>query len=136
MNEDLKSILEVVGGLVWLVSMALIFLSLLRMNRQQAKLPSMSTEELRSLLSKQPVLHSNKILEQLKSRGEDITFALPILFELALQRNVVRRLVGWGGLSQYFADTLPTLDFSKHKPTPAERSWMQSQLDRSEEPKT
>lgn len=100
------------------------------MKQQHADLPNMSVENLRSLAEQQPVLHCHKVIEELKSRNEDISFAIPILFRLAVQRNPGAYIIPWGILKNHFSDVLPDLDLSKIKPGTEERNWMQSKLNK------
>jgi hypothetical protein len=68
------------------------------------------------------------VIQELKSRNEDISFALPLLLRLAAHRNMAARIVGWNGLRQYFADQLPDFDFTKNRPNSSERNWIESML--------
>ena len=85
-------------------------------------------EDLQALAAKQPFLHCNKVIQELKSRNEDISFALPLLLKLAVHRTMAARIVGWSGLRQYFADQLPDLDFTKNRPNSGERNRIESKL--------
>jgi len=131
MNEDLKTILQVVGGIGFLLAQPLLWWWLLkRMKKQHADLPNMSVDALRALATQQPILHCHKVLEELTSRNEDISFAIPILFKMALQRSPGAYIIPWGVLKNHFADVLPGLDLSKSKPGVEERNWMQSKLNK------
>lgn len=114
---------------VAILAQAIIMFIIIRRMRKHADLPSMPIEDLRALAKKQPFLHCNKVIQELKSRNEDISFALPLLLKLATDRNVAAQIIGWGGLKQYFADQLPDLDFTKNRPNSDERNWIQSRLD-------
>jgi len=135
MNEDFETILQVVGGLAFVLATPVAgYLLTRRMKKQQADLPHMSVDALRSLAARQPVMHCHKVIEELKSRDEDISFAIPILFKLAVQRSPTAYIIGWGVLRNHFADVLPDLDLSKPKPGPEERNLMQSKLNKMEKP--
>ena len=110
------------------------FIIIKRMKRKHADLSSMPIEDLRALEEKQPFLHCNKVIQELNSRNEDISFALPLLLKLAADRNVAAQIIGWGGLKQYFADQLPDLDFSKNRPHPNEQNWIKSRLNKIDKP--
>jgi uncharacterized protein YneF (UPF0154 family) len=135
MNEDLKTILQVVGGLAFVLATPIAgYLLTRKMQKQHADLPNMSVDALRSLATQQPVMHCHKVIEELKSRDEDISFAIPVLFKLAIQRSPAAYIIGWGVLKNHFADVLPDLDLSKPKPGPEERNVMQSKLNKLEKP--
>jgi len=128
------TMLKVLFAVAILAQAIIMFILIKRMHQKNANLPSMSTEKLRALATKQPFLHCNKVIQELKSRNEDISFALPLLLKLAADRNVATRIIGWGGLKQYFADQLPDLDFTKNRPNSDERNWINSRLDKMEKP--
>jgi hypothetical protein len=127
--DTVWTMLKVLGAVVILAQPIVGFIIIRRMQRKHGDLPSMPVEDLRALAEKSPFLHCNKVLGELSRRNEDISFALPVLFSLAVDDKMVVQLIGWGGLSTYFSDKFPNLDFSKNRPTRAERDWILSQLD-------
>lgn len=131
----MKMLLQVVGGLaVVLATPVAGHLLIRRMKKQHADLPTMPADALRALAAKQPVMHCHKVIEELKSRDEDISFAIPILFKLAVQRSPAAYIIGWGVLKNHFTEVLPDLDLSKPKPGPEERNLMKSKLNKMEKP--
>jgi hypothetical protein len=96
-----------------------------RMERRRKNIPGMTSEYLRVLAFKQPFLHCNDVIKELKSRNEDISFAMPLLFKLAINRNLASQIMGWSGLKQYFTDQLSNLDFTKDRPNSEERKWIE-----------
>ena len=122
------TILKVLAGIVAFANILFTIIIFKRMKRRDAALPNMSVEDLRALAAKQPFIHCNRVIQELKSRNEDISFALPLLLKLAVHRNMAARIVGWSGLKQYFSDQLPDLDFTKGRPNACERNWIESKL--------
>lgn len=123
------TILKVLAGVLVLALIIIPFILIKRMQQKHLDLLSMSAEDLRSLAAKQPFLHCNKVIQELKSRNEDISFALPLLLKLAVDRNIAAQIIAWRGLKHYFADQLPDLDFTKNRPNSDERNWIKSRLD-------
>jgi hypothetical protein len=130
--DTVWTILKVLSGVAILAQPIIIFIIIKRMQRKHADLPSMPVEDLRTLAAKQPFLHCNKVIQELKSRNEDISFAFPLLLKLAADRNAAAQIIGWGGLKQYFADQLPDFDFTKNRPNTDERNCIQSRLNKME----
>ena len=128
------TILKVLAGVVILAQLIIIIIIIKRMQRKHASLPDMPAEDLRALAAKQPLLHCNKVIEELKSRNEDISFAFPLLLKLAADRNPAAQIIGWAGLREYFLDQLPDLDFTKNRPNSDKRNWIQSRLNKMEKP--
>lgn len=122
------TILKVLAGIVALANILFPIIIIKRMKRKHAALPNMPVEDLRALAAKQPFLHCNRVIQELKSRNEDISFALPLLLKLAAHRKIAGRIIGWAVLRQYFADQLPELDFTKNRPNSSERNWIKSRL--------
>ena len=127
--EQIWTILKTVACVIVFASPIVFFILFKRIQRLHGRLHEMSTDELRALAEKSPFLHCNKVLEELSHRNEDISFALPLLFSLAIDEKMAVQLIGWGGLRTYFSDKLPNLDFSKNRPTTAEKNWILSELD-------
>jgi len=126
--DDIKIILQIICGIVIIMQPVLWYVCIKRMRKKHADLPSMNPDELRTLATKQPILHCHKVIEELKNRNEDFSFALPVLLKLAVDRNPASRLIGWGVLKQHFAGMLPELDFSKSKPNSTESKWIKFKL--------
>jgi hypothetical protein len=127
-------ILKILVAIAACTQLILWLIVIKRMKWKHADLSSMSIEDLRSLAVKLPFLHCNKVIQELNSRNEDISFALPLLLKLAADRNAAAQIIGWGGLKQYFADQLPDLDFSKNRPNSNEQNWIKSRLNKMENP--
>jgi hypothetical protein len=104
------------------------FIIIKQMERKRKNIPGMTSEDLRVLAFKQPFLHCNDVIKELKSRNEDISFALPLLLKLAVNRNPLVQTMGWAGLKQYFTDQLSNIDFTKDRPNSEERKWIESFL--------
>ena len=98
MNEDLKTILQIAGGIVFLLAQPVLMWWIPeRRKKLHANFPNMSADELRVLAAKRPLLHCIRAVEELKSLGEDTGFALRLLLELARATDsdfaVVKNLV-------------------------------------------
>lgn len=132
--DTLWTVLKVMGAILVLSQPIVGFVLIKRMERKHADLPNMSVDALRALAERQPIQHCHKVIEELKSRNEDVSFAIPILFKLAIQRNPGAYIIPWGVLKGHFSDVLPGLDLSKSKPGPEERNWMQSKLNKMGKP--
>lgn len=124
------TILKVLAAVVILAQILFPIIMIKRMKRRDADLPNMPVEELRALAAKQPFLHCNRVIQELKARNEDISFALPLLLKLTAHRKMAARIIGWSVLRQYFADQLPNLDFTKNRPNSKERKWIKSRLNK------
>jgi len=85
--------------------------------RRTSKIPTMSSEELKEMASKQPLLYCNDIIKELLSRGEDISFATPLYLKMACDKKLLNRLIGWQGLKIYFSERLSEIDFSEVRPS-------------------
>ena len=129
--DTVWTILKVLAAIAILAQPIVLFIIIKRMQRKHANLSNMSVEALRALAIKQPFLHCNKVIQELKSQNEDISFALPLLLKLAADCNPASQIIGWGGLKHYFAEQLPDLDFTKNRPNADEQKWIQSRLDES-----
>ena len=123
------TILKALAAVVILAQILFPIIIIKRMKRRNVDLPNMPVEDLRALAAKQPFLHCIRVIQELKSRNEDISFALPLLLKLAAHRKLAARIIGWSALRQYFADQLPDLDFTKNRPNSSERNWIESKLD-------
>ena len=130
--ETFWTVLKTIGAIVILSQPIIGLVILKRMQRKHADLVNMSSADLRALAAKHPAVHCLKVVEELKARGEDVRFALPMLYSLAIQKNTAAYLIGWGGLKLYFSDILPDLDLSKKKPTSKDINWMLSRLNKME----
>jgi hypothetical protein len=126
------TILKILVVVVFFSQPICIFVIIKRMERKHEEIPSMSSEDLRVLATKQPFLHCNKVIKELRSRNEDISFALPLLLKLAVNRNPLVQKIGWAGLKEYFAAQLSNLDFTKKRPNSEERKWIKSGLSQIE----
>jgi len=85
--------------------------------KRRAKIPKMTIDELRQMAAKNPVLYSGDIVREMRSRGEDITFAFPIFLKMAIDKKFLSRSFGWAGLKTYFSKTLKDIDFSENRPS-------------------
>ena len=84
--------------------------------------------ELREIAKEIPFLHCHQVIEELKARDEDFSFALPLALSLFLDGNSSERLIAWNVLRNHFADTLSGIDFSQRKPGAEERELLKSRL--------
>jgi hypothetical protein len=78
--------------LISIVVVLLLFIPVLlgfwHTRRGWKRIPTMTTEDLRSIFNKQcNFAQYNQAINELKTRGEDITFALPCFIRLALSRG-------------------------------------------------
>ena len=128
--ETFWTIVKILGAILVLSQLIAPIFVLKRIKRIHSELPNMSTADLRALALKEPFVHCSEVLDELSSRDEDISFALPLLFELAVRKLPAAYIVGWGGLKRHFSDQLPNFDFSKSRPNPEERNFMKLELDR------
>lgn len=131
--ETLTILFKVAGGVFLLANFVWFPLMMRRVERTNKNLKQLSAEGLQELATRKPAFHCVPVVRELKSRGEEASFALPLLLKMALDRRYVMRLFGWAGLKEHFAAKLPDIDFSKPKPTAQERAWMQALLDELEE---
>jgi len=118
MKEQIIRILEIIAGIASLVLMFGVPLGCLYiMKRRTSKIPEMSSEELKKMASKQPLLYGNNIVKELISRGEDISFAMPLYLKMARSKKLLNRLFGWAGLKTYFSERLTEIDFNEVRPS-------------------
>jgi hypothetical protein len=118
MKEQIIRILEIIAGIASLVLMFGVPLGCLYITkRRTSKIPAMSSEELKKMASKQPALYCNDIIKELISRGEDISFAMPLFLKMVCSKNLLNRLIGWQGLKIYFSEKLTEIDFSEARPS-------------------
>lgn len=102
-------------------SLILTWVVLKRMDKTHASFSTLSTDDLKELAAENPLFHSHQVIEELKSRHEDFSFALPLVINLYLDGNFSERLIAWNVLKSHFADTLSGIDFSKRKPSAEDR---------------
>jgi hypothetical protein len=79
----------------------------------------MTTDELKQMAGKYPVIYSGAIIKELLSRREDISFALPLYLKMACSKKSLNRIFGWAGLKTYFSKTLTEIDFAETRPSQA-----------------
>ncbi|MBI9015722.1 MAG: hypothetical protein JEZ07_00540 [Phycisphaerae bacterium] len=125
--ENCWTVLKILGFTLALGWPILHFIIAGKFLRDIKKIPEKSSEELREIIQKNK-MKCNSVLKELAKRGHDIEFALPVLLELACEKNRVLQLAGWAGLKTYFSDRFAEIDFSKHKPTAQDKEFMFAEL--------
>ena len=100
--------LVIVGFIAW--HFILPNWSLQRINKQILR---KSTDELKAIcVGKQSDLLIGLALNELKTRGEDLSFALPKLLDMAIHWHPAKRVLGRAWLSHHLKDKLPHIDLS------------------------
>lgn len=85
-----------------------------RIKQLHQQIRQKSTAELKAICSGEPnIFLLGPALQELKTRGEDISFVFPTLIDMALHWNVTRYVPARGLLKTYFQDKLPQIDFSQ-----------------------
>jgi len=102
------------------------------LKRKQREIPKKSTDELKSICQGEPnVVLLGPAIEELKSRNEDISFALPSILEMALSKNMVKNIFGRSFIKTHFAEKLPHIDLSEQtfsRPTLEKLSELREQI--------
>ncbi len=118
MTEQIIRIFEIIIGIASLVLMfGVPFGCLYIIKRHKSKIPTTSSEELKEMATKQPLLYCNDIVKELLSRGDDISFAMPLFLKMACDKKRLNRHIGWQGLKIYFSERLADIDFSEVRPS-------------------
>ena len=104
------------------------FVLVRRIQRRHENIPEMDSRALRVLATKSPLLYGAKVLDELLVRDEDTSFALPLFYEMAIDKKLAHKLIGWGCLRKYFSDQLANLDLTKDRPSENDMVWIQSEL--------
>jgi len=100
----------ILGAIAWQA----VPLQLIR--RKQRQIPQKTTSEIKALFQGQPkVFLVGSAIEELKARGEDISFTLPTILDMALSQSTVKSVFGRGLLKIHFAQKLPHIDLSEQK---------------------
>jgi hypothetical protein len=68
------------------------------------RLELMRSDELRTYLRDPDCLTPNCVLLELQRRGEDIAEELPVILEMLVSKDIVRRFYGWAALKSAFPE--------------------------------
>ena len=117
MNEHIVIIFKIVVGIASFLAFGIPLGCMYRTKKRTAKIPTISTEELKEMAVKQPLLYCNNVVKELLSRNEDISFTMPLYLKMACNKHLLNRLIGWQGLKVYFPEKLTQLDFSEERPS-------------------
>ncbi len=92
-----------------------------RLNKEHAAFSGKSRDELIAIAEANPLHHGDAVIEELKKRGEDYGFTLTLFIQMLTDGNWLKKHVAWSNLGAHFADSIPDIDFSKLKPSTADK---------------
>ena len=108
------------------------FLTYFLFKRKLRRIPRLSTEELKEMVPRPATgLVMGAVLAQLKERGEDVTFSLPYVAQLACSSNYAAEAIGVGCLRNYFPEVAAGLEIKGIRLTKQSKQRLYDAIDRS-----
>ena len=118
--------LQILAGIGITAALAHQILGPILVQRKLRRLRQQPTDDLKAYVAqtKNRVFHAAAINE-LKKRGEDISFAIPTLLDMALSSNTVERILGCSTIKTHFPKMTEGFEFKSIRLTKEERAHLE-----------
>lgn len=120
--SSLKSAQELIGPLVGLLGFIAWLMMLYYVKKNKNRIKAATNESIIDLLanSKSPILMGSYI-QELTSRGMDVSFACPFLMKHLLSSDKTCRILAWSQLRGHFPQQVSDLEYNPSRPSKESR---------------